>query len=446
MKMKNRNKFCKSIVLVVFTLLFSSCVKQDFDAPAPQNLDPSFTANTTIKQLWDLWNNRDLTINADTLKMTGGLIIEGIVISDDSDGNIYKELYIQDSTGGIPIEIDQYSLFTKYPAGQKILVKCDGLYLGAYGGMVQIGSIYADEFDKVEFGRIQGDALLREHLFKKSGGTPIIPDTITIADLITKPLATLVVFKDVQVATADTGNTFADAATKATKNRTIEDANSGTTVIRNSGYSSFAGQKMPTGSGNLTAIISKFNSDFQLFINDADALAFNKARLGAPGGGGGGGGTTVLDKTFDDNSLTSGGWTAQSVSGTAAWSVAVFSGKYYGNINGNSNDNEDWLISPTINLSTYTSANLSFKTATKYTGPALEVYISTNYTGSGAPSTASWTKLTATLSSGNFTWTESGSVSLASYLSSSVYIAFKYTASTTGGAHWEVDNIKITAQ
>ena len=50
--------------------------------------------------------------------------------------------------------------------------------------------------------------------------------------------------------------------------------------------------------------------------------------------------------------------------------------------------NEDWLISPSMDLSPYDAVNFSYVTAMNYTGPDLEVLISTNYDGMGDPNTA----------------------------------------------------------
>jgi len=58
--------------------------------------------------------------------------------------------------------------------------------------------------------------------------------------------------------------------------------------------------------------------------------------------------------------------------------------------------NEDWLISPKINLSGVTAAKLSFEHAGNYFTNVAEsttIWISENYTD-GLPSTATWTQLT----------------------------------------------------
>ena len=112
---------------------------------------------------------------------------------------------------------------------------------------------------------------------------------------------------------------------------------------------------------------------------------------------------------------------------------------------GSAQNNEDWLISPAVDLSSATCASLTFQSAKSFTGNALQVFVSTNYSGTGLPSTATWTQLTATVATqSNFVWTSSNSISLAPYIGNpNVRIAFKYTSTTGGAAQWRVDNVKI---
>ena len=104
--------------------------------------------------------------------------------------------------------------------------------------------------------------------------------------------------------------------------------------------------------------------------------------------------------------------------------------------------NEDWLISPLVYMNNYHNEKLAFYTATSYTGPALEVLVSGNYSGQGNPNLATWTPLTATLSSGSWTWTPSGYIDFTGY-GDAIRVAFKYTSTSTEAATWEVDNIMI---
>jgi len=79
-----------------------------------------------------------------------------------------------------------------------------------------------------------------------------------------------------------------------------------------------------------------------------------------------------------------------------------------------------------------------------YTGPDLIVLVSTDYNGSSDPNGAAWDTLSATLSPGNWAFTQSGSIDISSYNDTSVYIAFKFISTASESATWEVDGIKIT--
>ena len=111
--------------------------------------------------------------------------------------------------------------------------------------------------------------------------------------------------------------------------------------------------------------------------------------------------------------------------------------------------NEDWLISPAQNLASTTTAFLSFDNAYKFAGNPIQVYLSNNYSGTGNPNVAgvTWTEITgAILSSGNYVWTNSGALNISSFTgagNTSVYIAFKYTSTTSAASTWEIDNVKI---
>lgn len=151
----------------------------------------------------------------------------------------------------------------------------------------------------------------------------------------------------------------------------------------------------------------------------------------------------TFETTFND-------WTKISVSGAQVWSLITDGnpGKcadINGYASGAAQTNEDWLISPAIDLTSVPSAILSYQTAKSFTGNALQVYISTNYSGSGAPSAATWTPLGGSIATvTNFVWKDSGNVSLASYLNNTnVRIAFKYTSNSSGAAQWRVDNVRI---
>ncbi|MCK9618274.1 MAG: choice-of-anchor J domain-containing protein [Lentimicrobiaceae bacterium] len=151
-----------------------------------------------------------------------------------------------------------------------------------------------------------------------------------------------------------------------------------------------------------------------------------------------------------ENGLTP--WTQYSVTGDQIWQLdsihginqtmcAKMSG-YYDTVN---YVNEDWLISPQINLGNYIHGLLGFYTAMKYGSGdnTLTPMYSINYSGTGNPNNAAWTPLTAILSEGNWAWTYSGNIDISVLNDQSFYIAFKYISETEART-WEVDNVVVT--
>ena len=137
------------------------------------------------------------------------------------------------------------------------------------------------------------------------------------------------------------------------------------------------------------------------------------------------------------------GWTFVTVEGGNAWTVAQYSGNHYAYANGyNGGVNEQWCISPAFSLNVYSNASLSFRNAKNYSGPDMEVYFSNDYDGEN-PATATWTELEYEMSTGSYTWAESGTIDLANFTGDECYIGFKYISTDTEAAAWEVDDITL---
>ena len=143
------------------------------------------------------------------------------------------------------------------------------------------------------------------------------------------------------------------------------------------------------------------------------------------------------------------GWTFVTVEGNKPWTIGTYAGNKYASVNGyNDNvDNEQWCISPAFNLDEHAGQNitLSFMNATKFEGPALELCFSNDYDGQD-PTTATWQPLSYIASEGNYTWTESGDISLNAFSGTDCYIGFKYISTVSkSAAAWEIDDILLTA-
>jgi len=153
----------------------------------------------------------------------------------------------------------------------------------------------------------------------------------------------------------------------------------------------------------------------------------------------------------EDFTTTLGTFTGYSVSGAQTWVWANFDSgcaKMSGYTTTN-NVNEDWLISPNINLTGKANVKMVIREAINYitTLNDVQVLVSTNYDGTSNPSTqGTWTPLTGfTRPAGNnWTFVSSGDIDLSAYDGSATFrVAFKYVSSASAGATWEVGNVML---
>lgn len=161
-----------------------------------------------------------------------------------------------------------------------------------------------------------------------------------------------------------------------------------------------------------------------------------------------------LTFNFDNCTLSGvpgGGFTSYSVSGAQSWICSNFGrnsthGVEMNGYSGGPVDNEDWLISPPLAIGSVNLPILRFWSRGEFTGPSLQLLVSTDYTGSGNPNNATWTDLQASFPALNNTWTLTDGIDLTPYKSfPKVYIAFKYISSVElGAARWTLDDVDVT--
>lgn len=147
----------------------------------------------------------------------------------------------------------------------------------------------------------------------------------------------------------------------------------------------------------------------------------------------------------------SGGFLQYSVAGAQTWGCTTF-GQNNSNavqINGFSNgavDNEDWLISPSFDLTGFNFPLLQFASRTRFAGPSLQLLVSTDYSGSGNPRNATWSTLNGRFPAiDSDVWQLSEGINLSNFKQANVYIAFVYTSSPAlAAARWTIDDVSIT--
>ncbi|WP_264559975.1 DUF5689 domain-containing protein [Flavobacterium sp. N2270] len=432
MKIKKAMKNLKLILTTAVFATFFSCVNgDDYGTPADNCTD--LVANVTVQSIASAATSTAVSYGSNDD------IIEAYVTSSDQGGNFYKSISFSsiDGTVGFSVPVDNYNLYTKYEPGRKVFIKMQDRFFNTQNNSTVIGSDYAGGVGRIS--GVEYQSIITRSCTKVNEDDIVKHLTITQAKN-NQYLNMLIEFDAVQFSDASTGKMYFDETVNnlgGATNHLITDVDGNTIIVRVSEYASFATNIIPNKNGKIRGVLTKYGSDYQFMVRTLNDVKLTNNRV-----------VPLFEETFSNNYAS---WTKFSVSGTPAWVLDTQYGnpgncaKMSGYASSGQTANEDWLISPSIDLSSVSSATLTFQTASKFAGNVLEAKISTNYSGSGNPTSATWTNLTATYdtNTGSYIWTNSGNIDLSAYTGGSVYIGFKYTCTASAASTWEVDNVKI---
>jgi hypothetical protein len=442
--------FYGSVVLVT---ALAGCVDNNETDPPVKDFVPDTLI--TVQQVKNLYASQ-LAIEDYTqrfpVEITHRWALKGVITaSDKTDGNLYKEAYIQDASGGIRLVFESSSgLYI----GDSVIVNLKGLFIGDYGNFWQVGGVPYTESDGDI--RVSGMNTGRQVL-KISVNNQTHPDTVTISQAKSAfYLGRLVTLKDVQFTDAAVNKTYADISTDPpeTVNRDLMDCTKSKIIVRTSGYASFAGDTIRDSRGTMTGIITIFSTDYQFIIRDINEVRLTEERcmpgvpdLGPP--------VETLSQNFssfaNNADIIIPGWQNIAQYGDRNWQAKYFSGNTYAQSTGYGSKLETmvtWLITQPVNIST--QKVLTFQTAKAYwahtgTHKPFEVFYSTNYTGRNLV-TATWLPLNPVLAvktDVDHTFINSGPVNLPVESGKSCVIAFRYTGSDTESTSYRIDNIVV---
>ena len=350
------------IIAIFAALLMQGCDLEQDVAPSPTFLG---YANTTIAELLAM-HEIGSEDSYDSIPMGSNIVICGYVTTSDEWGNNYKYINIEDETGGIQIKIDNKALYHKYSVGQRVYVKCDGLVLGDYRKLPQLG-LWAN-------GQMQPIPNFKTYLYIFPDGSPMgghnpiemtsIPSANDIPSTMYNCRVRLIDATFVEGGIA----TFSEAG--AATSREIKMADGSSIVLRTSNYAKFGSEILPTGTGNITGILTRYNNTVQIVINNPDIDLEN---FTVP---------EVRQTIFSVNyaNAFNEGW-FQTGTGNP-WEVMVNS-NFSGFVNNPTNGQDNWLISPAIDLSNVESPELNFthRSPQGFNNAKMKVYYTPSYTG-----------------------------------------------------------------
>ena len=268
--------------ILYLAILFVAISCNNYPIPEPQKPEFSLQEGDELISIEALKLRH--TVGNTPTYIADNVYIKGIVTGDDESGNIYKSIYIQDETGGLNLAIDQVNLYNHMPRGQEVYVRLQGMFIGDYNNMYQLGDTVTDEVYGLEMSRYDWSNEYRtdslgnstKHFF--CNGWPDInkvpaPIEITSSAEITSDMyGMLVTLKNITFKDAVSG-ILPWSISEQTVNRTATFLKDGSTIIvRTSGYSNFYADYIPLGTGEITGILALFGTTQKFYLRDRNDI------------------------------------------------------------------------------------------------------------------------------------------------------------------------------
>ena len=324
---------------------FTAC-QDDINAPADVAPVATLTANTTILELKEaFWQEATNYIDTIGTKADGShYIISGRVTTSDEAGNVYKNIVLQDETGSLTFSINSYNLYLSYRRGQEIVVDVTGMYIGKYAGLMQMGMPSWYENGATWQASFMAPEFFSMHKELNGWPEPAKIDTIQVSkfsELTSNPAglrewqSQLVRFNNVYFQNGGTA-TFSEYKSSGV-DQSIVDADGSTLNVRTSGYSNFWNKTLPKGNFDLVAIVSYYNSAWQLTMIDY-AGCMNIGDPTVPKGSETNPWTVDEAVALEQESSTNSGWITGYIVGAVAPEVTTVT----------SNDDVEWSSTPVL--------------------------------------------------------------------------------------------------
>ena len=454
-------KNIKLILSVALLATLFSCVNGDnYGVPDLSGECKDLVATKSVQDVAAV-----ATTTAQQWNSTSDSIIEAYVTSSDEGGNFYKSISMVsiDGTKGFSMPIDAYNLYTKYEPGRKVFINLNKRYYAnnTQTASLEIGSLY----NLTQVGRVSGveyEKTLTRSCTKVNENTIVNSLTVTAAKNNAN-LNKLIELNNVQFTDASLGKKYFDPTLNnfgGATNHEVTDEFGNKILVRISEFATFAAKSIPSFSGKIRGVLTKYGSDYQFMIRTENDINLTNPRLVidfAPPIVGTAlvfGGT--LNEPFTSYTTTNQqifpNYVNDAVVGTRYWQVKTFGGNKYmqmSSFGGTPEANRTLFFVPVD----FTAAStFSFMSKLGFSnGNPLKVYYTTDYVAGTNANTATLTQISGlTISPGLTTgyptnFTASGNWAIPGSLTGNGFMVFEYIGNGSGGITTtaQIDDIVI---
>ena len=136
-------------------------------------------------------------------------------------------------------------------------------------------------YNNTQIGR-KPEIIIGDHLLRSCEvvDEETLVNKISISDISDKYLHTLIEFDNVQFKDNEIGGNYYSSSKDlgGATNRIIVDELGYEVIVRTSSYSDFANNPLPTGKGKIRGVLTRFNTDYQLFMRTENDISMNEPR------------------------------------------------------------------------------------------------------------------------------------------------------------------------
>ncbi|MBR5052644.1 MAG: hypothetical protein IKW91_05415 [Bacteroidaceae bacterium] len=277
----------QSYIIALLAGVFALVSCQDGNWDIPEGIpygNNNLEAGTTVT-IAELQNTYASAISSDGFKqITEDLWLRCVVNGNDYGDNLYKQLSVQDETGGIIIGINGSDQGAFMPVGQKLLFSLKDLYIGGYGTQAQIGGLYNGGLGRMELSEWkQHVRLIMDDSSEAAAFGSMKVDTIDFdaSKTMAQQAGRVVRLSGVTIARDGTPVIAPDDGSVSLVsncvNRKLSGGNAGSKcVLRTSTYAAFKGVTIPTTPVELYGIATIYRGTWQILARTQSDLTWTK--------------------------------------------------------------------------------------------------------------------------------------------------------------------------